>query len=585
MSMTATDAETTAVTPRPRRRAASDDGGFAMVYFALALIVFMAMAGLGLDLWNLWRNSQEVQRAADAGALAGVTFLPGDLPNAQDKAYDIVEANGYPRSQATATQGDAPQQLEVTVRTTVRNPFMGLLGVDRTTITRRAVAEFIGPVPMGSPDNNLGNDPENGDITDHWMNVASVRNRAGNGDRYQAGLCTGTVLGPCQSGVITNPSYSPAGHFYAVEVDAAASGPLRIQIFDPALYEVGDRCTLSPAVFNANQGALQAAAVADPDIPDTWHDNAAVRYVAGNSREWCTGDFRAGAEGGANPVTTTYVVRQPDSTPFVDTDNPPVTDATCQPMQFTGRDDAWMRNGGNGIQGHLASGPESKVTHGGGFQQTLANSFRRWVTVCEIPVPSVGRYILQVRTNAPDGQPLVAGQDTVNSWGHNRYSIRAGTGDPASGSFGDSVKLFANGRLPIYANASGADTQFYLARVLPSGADRVLKISLWDISDGGSSGSMQVVPPAEVGGSFAGCTYASSGGTFTPQGNCSFAFNAGALNSQLMQVSVPLPAGYTCDENDPFGCWITVRAPFAGSVNDTTTWSADVAGDPVRLVE
>lgn len=565
----------------------ADDGGFAIVFFALTLTVLMAMAGLGLDLWNLWRTSNEVQRAADAGALAGVTFLPADPNQARNTAFDLVEANGFPRANATASPGDTAQKLEVTVTTNVRNTFMGLFGVGSTTITRKAVAEFVGPVPMGSPANFLGNDPELGHFPDHWMNVASVRNQAGNGDRYQAGLCPGNgALGPCPgSGVITNPSYAPDGHFYAVEVAAGSGGPLRIQVFDPAFYEVGDRCEQA-GIFNANQGALQATAAADADIPDTWHDDAAARYVAGNSQQWCTGDWQAGAATGANgPITTTYVVREPDVTPLVDTDNPVVSAATCAPQQFVGRSVSWMQNGGNGIQGRLASGSESKVTHAGGFQQTLANSFRRWVTVCEISVPTSGRYLLQVRTNAPLGSPLITSPDTVNTWGHNRYAIRAGIGDPTSASFDDNVKIFANGRLPIYANASGANTEFYLARILPSGADRILNVSLWDISDGGSAGSMQVVPPAEVGGTFSGCTYSTTGGTYTPLGTCGFSFNANALNAQLMRVSIPIPSSYTCDQADPFGCWIKVRAPFSGSVNDTTTWSADVVGDPVRLIE
>jgi hypothetical protein len=97
---------------------------------------------------------------------------------------------------------------------------------------------------------------------------------------------------------------------------------------------------------------------------------------------------------------------------------------------------------------------------------------------------------------------------------------------------------------------------------------------------------MRVIPPTENGGSFSGCTFSSTGGTYLPSaGNCSFSFNAGALDSQLMQVSVPLPPSYDCDEGSQFGCWIKVQAPFAGSVNDTTTWSADIAGDPVRLIE
>jgi Flp pilus assembly protein TadG len=575
---------------RPPRHS-SDEGGFAMIYFALTLIVFMAMAGLGLDLWNIWRTSQEVQRAADAGALAGVTFLPGDVPLARNTAFDLIEANGFPRADATVQQGDTPQKLEVSVNTTVDNTFMGLLGVATTDITRQATAEFVGPVPMGSPANFLGNDPDLNDIVDHWMNVGSVRNQAGNGDRYHNGLCPGSgALGPCTAGIITNPSYSPNGHFYAVEVAPGTTGTLRVEIFDPAFYEVGDRCTENQAeIFGGvNQGTLQATAVANPNIPNSWHDDAADRYVGGNSPRWCTGDWLAGAtRGGNGPITTTYIVREPDSTSFIDTDNPVVSTATCGPKQFTGRDVTWMRNGGAGIQGRLNAGAESQVLPLD--TQTLANTFRRWVTVCEIPNPTAGRYILQVRTNAPLGQPTTDGSTTVNTYGHNRYAIRAGIGtDPTAASYRENVKVFANGRLPIYANADGANTEFFLARVLPSGADRILQVSLWDLSDGGSGGSMRVLPPSDSPtANFSGCTFsATPAGGYTPNtGTCSFSFGAGALNEKVMQVSVPIPSTYTCDESDPFGCWIKVQAPFDGQVNDTTTWSADVVGDPVRLIE
>lgn len=573
----------------PKRR----EGGFVIVYFAVTLIAFVAMAGLGVDLWNLWRTAHEVQRAADAGALGGVPFLPGDLTAARNTAFEMVEANGFSRANATARQGDTPQKLEVSVSTTVRNPFMSLLGIPETTITRRAVAEFVGPVPMGSPDNTLGNDPElhdDGELKDHWLNVASVRNNASNGDRYHAGLCPSNgALGGCASGQITNPSYQAAGHIFAIEVREASGGPLTIQVFDPGFYEVGDYCTEDrDEIFGRiDQAKLQARAQASPDIPDDWYDDAAQRYAGGNDRRWCTGDFSAGANtSGGQPITTTYIVREPDNTPYVDTDNPVVTTPSCAPRQFVGRSKEWMRQGG-GIMGRLQSTDEGRVVPRS--EQTLANTFRRWVTVCEIPNPTVGRYILQVRTNAPMGQPLSDGSVSVNSWGHNRFAIRAGLGsDPSAPSFGRHVSVFANGRLPIYANAEGADTEFYLARILPSGADRILRVSLWDISDGGSSGSMRVVPPEESPTTnFSGCAFsATPSGGFTPNpSQCSFSFGAGALDSRLMEISVPIPSSYTCDEDELNGCWIKVHAPFAGQVNDTTTWSADVVGDPVRLIE
>jgi len=565
------------------------DRGFVLAWMALMMIVLLGFAGFSVDLGHWYLTASRTQNAADAAALGGVVFLPNDLAQAQLRAENLAEGNGY--DDVTVVRGDRSNQLRVTVTTEVDNFFVSLFGIQTTRITRDAMAEFEGPVPMGSPENFLGNDPELGEIPDHWMNVASVRNNAVNGDRFHAGLCPGgAVLGACAPNPTTNPDYANNGYFFAVEV-TDTSAPLRIQVFDPAFYEVGDRCEQNEnGIFGAAadrataEATLQAAAAADPDIPDDWYAEALTRYQPGNSREWCTGDWVAGASRGGNgPITTTYVVRSPDNTPWLDSDNPV---ASCAPMQFPGRDVTWMGQGG-GIWGRLnpANGGDEWQVNPSPWRPTLANSFRRWVTVCEIANPVEGRYLLQIKTNSPLGAPLT-NDSSVNTWGHNRYSVRAGIGDPGSSGFANGARVFANGRLPIYTNASGADTEFYLARVTPSATTRVLTVSLWDISDGGSAGSMRIVAPAESGITFTGCGFGKTGGTWTTNpGNCSFSFNQNALNGHLVQVTIPIPADYTCAESNPFGCWIKVQAPFTGTVNDTTTWSADIVGDPVRLVE
>jgi hypothetical protein len=53
----------------------------------------------------------------------------------------------------------------------------------------------------------------------------------------------------------------------------------------------------------------------------------------------------------------------------------------------------------------------------------------------------------------------------------------------------------------------------------------------------------------------------------------------------VVYADVPIPSDYTCDSTDPEGCWVTVLASFPSSVQDTTTWSAAILGNPVRLVE
>ena len=63
--------------------------------------------------------------------------------------------------------------------------------------------------------------------------------------------------------------------------------------------------------------------------------------------------------------------------------------------------------------------------------------------------------------------------------------------------------------------------------------------------------------------------------------------SSGGFNGQWVQYKVPVPDNYTCNYNNANGCWVRVNFNFPSqtSVSDTTTWSATIEGDPVRLVE
>jgi hypothetical protein len=567
------------------------------------LLVMVGFAGFAVDLGYWYLSASRLQNAADASALGGVVFLPSDLGQATTVARQMVVGNGYPASGVDVGVGERPNQLRVTVRAEVRSFFLGVFGIQSIDLSRSALAEFEGPVPMGSPEAYLGNDPELNRKPDLWMNVGSLRNTPDNGDRFHNGRCGGNAT--CLTSTPANREYSGNGYFLAVKVEQPPAGQdLYIEVFDPAFYEVGDTCTAdttavwgSPSSATTNANNLRTAtATRTAEVPTGWYADAEARFLGGAGK-WCAGDYRAGATtGGGGPITTTYVVRAPDDTPWLDTDNPVLSTADCKPTQFRGYDRTWMaaQTLWQRLTPNSDPNGEWRVTFPtGSWRQTFANSFRRWVTLCRVPAAQVqtGTYLLQVRTNAPLGSPL-ATDNTVDTWGHNRYSVRAGFRS-GSGSLGSSgVRLFANGRLPIYVNADSAATRFYLARVTPGTVNRVLNLTLWDISDGGSAGSMRIRPPAEatLNGSpmtsFSGCTFTKSGGTWTTNASsCQISFAANALNANLVTISIPIPSGYACNDDDFGGCWVTVEAPFSGSVNDTTTWSADIVGDPVRLIE
>lgn len=201
----------------------------------------------------------------------------------------------------------------------------------------------------------------------------------------------------------------------------------------------------------------------------------------------------------------------------------------------------------------------------------------------------IGEYILQVRTNATAANPT-AYAASVADGGHNRMSIFAGFGAAGLDAVdGSDVAINARGRLPLYANAEGANSTFYLARVLPYDAGRTLRVTLFDMGDASAAGTLQIIPPTEYGSTFSGCSFSKDdGGTMnTTPSTCTITnvSSGTGFQGRSVNIDIPIPSDYTCNDTIGTGCWIKVRAAFPSGVSDTTTWSAAILGNPIRLVE
>ena len=127
-----------------------------MVLVAMAMVVLLGMAAFGTDLAWFYLNASRVQRAADAGALAGVVWLPGATGTANTTALSVAKQNGYDDLDPDVTVtsgvvGGEANQLQVTVRDIVPTFFAQIFGFDDMTIERSAVAEYIPPLKLGSP--------------------------------------------------------------------------------------------------------------------------------------------------------------------------------------------------------------------------------------------------------------------------------------------------------------------------------------------------------------------------------------------------------------------------------------------------
>ena len=133
-----------------------------IVIFTLSIFLFVGMCAVVVDAAWYWANNLRIQRAADAAALAGVVWLPGDATTAVRVAREEATKNGYtsgiggytvtprqdpdnPRRMMGQHPRPGPDVLREPVRTCRPSTPPGI-----------SKAEYVLPVPMGSPQNYYG---------------------------------------------------------------------------------------------------------------------------------------------------------------------------------------------------------------------------------------------------------------------------------------------------------------------------------------------------------------------------------------------------------------------------------------------
>ncbi len=220
-------------------RARENDRGAALALVAASMVVIMGMAAFGSDLAWFYLNASRVQRAADAAALGGVIWLPGQSGTANSTAIDIALRNGYDNSLVDVdvipgVVSGEPNQLRVTVSDVVPTFFARVLGFDTMTISRTATAEFIPPLKLGSPENQFGNscDPElfTGCGSNFWANIHGKWTDTTMGDAYSS-WCRGSSDNPSCSQNPSPPARS-GGYLYGIE----SGSPFTLQFNDLAFH-------------------------------------------------------------------------------------------------------------------------------------------------------------------------------------------------------------------------------------------------------------------------------------------------------------------------------------------------------------
>src|SRR4051794_3227946 len=585
------------------RRRSTDERGVVLVWLAILLVVLLGITALGIDVayWQVTKNRE--QRAADAAALAGAVTFPGDLDASNVQAQGVAGDNGYSVGSVTPLDasgdcslgagattavctgaGDRSYQYKVTVKQKVNNFFGGIFGIHGTTVKASAQAEFLGPLKMGSPSSQYGNDPDatNWPIDassppqsypNFWGNINGGGTAVEQGDAYAANWCNNTPTDGCTAnGDGNNSNYTANGYYYTV--DFTQNDTAQLQAFDPALVDVGQFCnngSLATAAALANipgypQGAANAA-----DIARRFRPVANASDPTDPGFQYCTGDNAFPNSAGATVVpTTTYTVLKA-TVPG----HPESATQVCGPISY------------QGYNGNIATALQTNTPN------NFAKYFRQWATLCTVTGNAGDEYFIQVQTD--------------NGAGSNHFALRGVT----SGNSAANVTVAGNTYMGMWANVgSNQLTKFYLVRVPSAAKGHTLVLNFYDIGDANSQGTLQVVPPSEAtgnnisGGIFnSGCTWtgnSSSGafgasnnspgppwGTPTDLANCKITGvnGVGTWNAQWSTVAVQIPSDYTCDDGGTNGCWFTIDYQFNGQVHDVTSWTAALLGDPVRLVK
>jgi Flp pilus assembly protein TadG len=168
----------------PSHRWVETQKGQVLIIFALTAVVLFAIMGLAVDAGITYLHSDQQQKAAEAAALSGVSYLPGAVPNAELEALLTAQRNGYPNSGGTTVNcypnsggttvcaypvAHTDNQLTVAITALAPVYFMELLGFGEHEVTAYATAEYLPPIVLGQPGSELG---------------ATVQNLGTNGNFY-----------------------------------------------------------------------------------------------------------------------------------------------------------------------------------------------------------------------------------------------------------------------------------------------------------------------------------------------------------------------------------------------------------------
>ena len=513
----------------------------AIVLVGLFLSALMALVGLAVDIAWYQINVDRMQRAADAGALAGVVYLPANVSGAQTAALNEAAKNGFANGVGGVTVTAAPEPandkiINVRVTAPVGTWFARLVGVNQFRGTRNARAEFILPVPMGSPQDYYGvnvvcrnsDTPpacpqvQSADLSGNLSPLGFFGGVEARGTERQNGDAYSTYFNNNPS---LNTGYDPRGYSYVVDFPAGTVNG-KVWLYDPMFCATGG---------NTSTG-----------------------------RRLGVGDFWLGSGTGDTPIRTDYNLWDMNGTPYDQSD-----DILLASQSYSSKDvDKSSNYRGNSQYGGGYDGSDSNDCSGNPAHDS-------WVLLNPTRLLGPGQYRLQVVTSAG-----TLSENAVNGFGI-QVTSAAGPGG----------RVYGQSRMCAFIVINNTSI-FYLAQVEAAHAGKTLEIKLFDPGDI-SNTTFRILMPTPSGYAYATFTWTATGSSCgaptsggptsslpTSNSSCNY------YNNQWVTISAPIPSTYTAPQpsGEPGPGWWKIEYGTLGTGQDITTWEVNIRGNPVHLI-
>jgi Putative Flp pilus-assembly TadE/G-like len=222
-----------------KRKRGEKEEGFVLILTTLTVTVLLLFAGFAVDFGSFYARAAELKRAADAAALAGVVWMP-EFDAAEQAAIDTAARNGFKDGVDNISVAVDPvpgnnRKLKVTITDNAAKQFFSRLVIQDQVIGRASTAEYVLPVPLGSPKNTFGTgDLLTTDRENFWAAASGYCAGHESGDdklAFNESYSTAAGASACNNSSVTSDNYDSNGYLYAIDLPANASS-MKLEVYD-----------------------------------------------------------------------------------------------------------------------------------------------------------------------------------------------------------------------------------------------------------------------------------------------------------------------------------------------------------------